>query len=190
MDKSASGKTEWMNVSLFFPPSTMWGGEGGSTKDLRTRERNTVVSSLLSFCIIYPRFGAEEAILREMPKGGYKTTVTTTAAAAMKPSWNRKKSLLSNVRIKNDKIWKRFCAWMLYSSQAIWKEKKKKKKDCGLPAPCRPSPPPSPTPSQEDLAGKLEFHVLLAETGATFPSSPHPWKSSAWRFWNYASTRQ
>lgn len=101
----------------------------------------------------------------------------------------KEKSALSNVRIKNDKIEKVLCMNALLQPSNMERKKKKKRIVACLPL-AAPLPRPSPTPSQEDLAGKLEFHVLLAETGATFPSSPHPWKSNAWRFWNYASTRQ
>ena len=102
----------------------------------------------------------------------------------------KEKSALSNVRIKNDKTEKVLCMTALLQPSNLDRKKKKKKKDCGLPAPSPPLPPLPPRQASEHLAGNLEFHVLLAETGATFPSSPHPWKSNTWRFWNYTSTWQ
>lgn len=61
MDKSASGKTEWMNVS-----SSSHQVQCGEEKvdQLRISEPEKGHGGEFpgfSFCIIYPRFGAEEA---------------------------------------------------------------------------------------------------------------------------------
>ena len=130
-----------------------------------------------------------------MPKGGDKNNSDNNSSSNETQLKQKEKSALSNVRIKNDKTEKVFCMTALLQPSSM--ERKKKKKDCGLPAPSPPllpapaTPPPlPPRQASEHLAGYLEFHVLLAGTGATFPSSPGPWKSNTWRFWNYTSTWQ
>lgn len=121
----------------------MWGGEGGSTTDLRTWERTRWWVPWVFFLHhVSQAWSWRSRLLREMPKGGDKNNSDNNSSSSNETQLKQKeKSALSNVRIKNDKTEKVFCMTALLQPSSM--ERKKKKK--GL-WPARPlaAPPPRP----------------------------------------------
>lgn len=162
MDNSASGKTEWMNVSYSshqVPLRTLvaiykinirlcnvgrrrWINYG--SQNLR---KDTVVSSLgfLSASCIPGLELKKPATERNAERWRQNNSDNNSSSSNETQLKQKEKSALSNVRIKNDKTEKVFCMTALLQPSSM--ERKKKKRIVACPPPRRPSsPPPPPLP--------------------------------------------